>query len=209
VRHSAGGLLRDPAELIARGVVAGLFLGLAYRIGVDVLGTGRISGVLLVVSELLVGVLTLVRRPATYVQRSWWVRGMTMISIAGPNFVRPAEAFSVVGEAIVLPFSVVGLAIVVAGKVSLGRSLGLLPANRGIVSTGLYRLVRHPIYLGYLVTHGAFLLGQPTVWNLTALGIADGALLVRAFVEERTLDRDPRYRRYREAVPWRLLPGVY
>ena len=38
------------------------------------------------------------------------------------------------------------------GKLSLGRSFGLMPANRGVVSTGMYRLVRHPIYLGYLVT---------------------------------------------------------
>ena len=43
--------------------------------------------------------------------------------------------------------------MVVVGKISLGRSFGLIPANRGIVSTGLYRLARDSIYLGYLITH--------------------------------------------------------
>ena len=78
-----------------------------------------------------------------------------------------------------------------AGKLSLGRSFGLLPANRGIVSTGMYRLVRHPIYLGYLVTHVAFLFAHPTVWNLALLVLADCALCVRAVLEERSLLRDP------------------
>jgi protein-S-isoprenylcysteine O-methyltransferase Ste14 len=37
-----------------------------------------------------------------------------------------------------------------------------MPANRGVVSTGLYRLVRHPIYMGYLITHAAFVAANPT-----------------------------------------------
>ena len=36
-----------------------------------------------------------------------------------------------------------------------------MPANRGVVSTGLYRLVRHPIYLGYLITHAGFRRREP------------------------------------------------
>ena len=74
--------------------------------------------------------------------------------------------------------SAVGLLIVVAGKVSLGRSFGLTPANRGIVSTGVYRLVRHPIYLGYLITHVGFVAANATAWNavlLVAADLADGA----------------------------------
>ena len=146
---------RDPGELIARGVVAGLFLGLAYRIALQVLETGRLSGIFLLVSELLVGILTLVRRPARSVDRSWLVRGVTLLSIAGPNLVRPASPAWPVDEVVVLGVSVTGLTVVIAGKLSLGRSLGFLPANRGVVVSGLYRLVRHPIYLGYLVTHVA------------------------------------------------------
>ena len=207
--RSSGLLLRDPGELIARGVVAGLFLGLAYRIGIHVLETGRLSGVLLVVSELLVGILTLVRRPAESVDRSWLVRVVTLLSIAGPNVVSPDSTVSLVDETVVLGISVTGLTVVIAGKLSLGRSLGLLPANRGVVVSGLYRLVRHPIYLGYLVTHVGFLLGQPTVWNVSALLVSDIALLARASMEERTLATDPSYRRYREDVVWRLVPGVY
>ena len=109
----------------------------------------------------------------------------------------------------VLAGSVVGLVFVIAGKLSLGRSLGLLPANRGVVSSGVYRLVRHPMYLGYLLIHSAFLLGHVSTWNVVVLVVADLALLARVGLEERTLSADLAYQRYRETVPWRFVPGVY
>ena len=90
----------------------------------------------------------------------------------------------------------IGLLIVIAGKVSLGRSFGLIPANRGIVSTGLYRLVRHPIYLG--TSSRTSRSSAPTRHRGTSrcFVIADIALLARAVCEERTLSRDAAYRSY-------------
>jgi hypothetical protein len=38
--------------------------------------------------------------------------------------------------------------------------------------------------------------------------VGDVALIVRAFYEEKTLARDPKYVRYCETVRWRLLPGI-
>ena len=66
--------------------------------------------------------------------------------------------------------SAVGLIVVIVGKMSLGRSFGLMPANRGIVSTGLYRVVRHPIYLGYLITHVGFVAANPTALEPAGAG---------------------------------------
>ena len=123
--------------------------------------------------------------------------------------VRTSAREGLATESFTLAVSAVGLAVVVAGKLSLGRSFGLLPANRGIVCAGIYRCVRHPIYLGYVITHAAFLAAHPTVWNLLALTTADIGLLARARFEERTLTRDAGYRHYRRAVRWRMLPGLY
>ena len=105
--------------------------------------------------------------------------------------------------------SAAGLIFVVAGKLSLGRSFGLMPANRGIVSTGLYGFVRHPIYVGYLITHVAFVTANPLATNLGVLLIADAALLMRAVCEEQTLAQDAAYRTYMERVRWRVVPGVF
>jgi protein-S-isoprenylcysteine O-methyltransferase Ste14 len=102
-----------------------------------------------------------------------------------------------------------GLLLIIAGKVALGRSFGLMPANRGIVCRGVYRVMRHPIYAGYLITHAAFLVAHPIGWNLLVLVASDTALLVRAIYEERTLARDPAYASYMTNVRWRVVPGVF
>jgi protein-S-isoprenylcysteine O-methyltransferase Ste14 len=103
----------------------------------------------------------------------------------------------------------VGLILVITGKVTLGRSFGLMPAHRGLVHAGIYGWMRHPIYAGYLVTHVAFLVAHPVLWNVLLLVVSDVSLLVRAGYEERTLARDPEYVGYMERVRWRVLPGVF
>ena len=102
-------------------------------------------------------------------------------------------------EAVATAIAALGLAVVVGGKMSLGTSFGLLPANRGVMVGGLYRFVRHPIYMGYLLTHIPFLAAHPSGWNLIVLAVGDAALIVRALFEEQTLCRDPQYVRYCES----------
>jgi protein-S-isoprenylcysteine O-methyltransferase Ste14 len=190
-------------------LVAGLFVALAIRVGIDFVETLRLTGLLLLASEALVAVLSFARRRAVMVDRSWAARLVTAISIAGPPLLRPGDGWALLPEAPAAMISACGLIVIVCGKLSLGRSFGVVPANRGIVSRGLYRSVRHPIYAGYLVTHGAFLLSHLSAWNAAVLVAGDVMLIVRAAFEERTLARDPEYVRYRERVRWRIVPGIY
>lgn len=196
------------AELGSKAAIACLFAVLAVRIGAEFLQTGHVTGLLLLVSELLVVLLTVVRRRATVIDRSWQARVVAATSIVCVPFIRPTPG-GLVPDAITAAISAAGLAVVIAGKLSLGRSFGLMPANRGIVCSGVYRLVRHPIYAGYLATHTAFLVAHPSAWNLLCLVAADTALLVRAVYEERTLARDEEYAGYLARVRWRVLPGIF
>ena len=197
------------ADLAARAVVIVLFSMMAIRFGADFLSTGRVTGLLLLVSEALVVVLTVLRRSAAIVDRSMRARLLTVISMLGPLLLQPAQVAALVPQLLTVAASAAGLAIVIAGKLTLGRSFGLMPANRGVVSSGIYRIVRHPIYLGYLITHVAFLVATPSAWNIAALLAADAALLARAVCEEQTLSRDERYRAYQQTVRWRVCPGVF
>ena len=200
---------RDFPDLIGKAAIVALFTMMAVRLGMDFLETGRVTGLLLVASEALVVVLTVFRRDALVVDRSIRARALTAIALMGPPLVRPAHVAPFASEAITVGVSAIGLLIVIAGKMSLGRSFGLMPANRGIVSTGLYRLVRHPIYLGYLITHVAYLAANPTPWNFAVLVTADVGLLARAVCEEGTLARDPEYVAYQSRVRWRVVPGLF
>ena len=197
------------ADLVARAVIVLLFSMMAVRFAGDFLATGRMTGLLLLVSEALVVVLTVLRRSAAIVDRSMRARLLTVISMLGPLLLQPAQVAALVPQLLTVAASAAGLAIVIAGKLTLGRSFGLMPANRGVVSSGIYRIVRHPIYLGYLITHVAFLVATPSAWNIAALFAADAALLARAVCEEQTLSRDERYRVYQQTVRWRVCPGIF
>ena len=107
--------------------------------------------------------------------------------------------------------SIQGLGLVwqFASKYTLGRSFGLLPAQRGIVIAGPYRVVRHPIYLGYLIGHVGFLLVNFSWRNCAVIAVLYIAQVVRIVREEKVLCIEPAYRRYRERVRWRLVPGLF
>lgn len=200
---------RDAADSMARILIIALFSFMAVRLGADFLETGRLTGLLLLASEALVVVFTVLRRAPAAVDRSMRARVLTTMSLLGPPLVRPSSVDPIASEAVTVALSALGLLVVIGGKLSLGRSFGLIPANRGIVSTGLYKLVRHPIYLGYLVTHFAFAAANPTMWNLAMLVTADLALMARAVCEEQTLARDEAYRAYQTRVRWRVVPGIF
>ena len=116
---------------------------------------------------------------------------------------------SAVPDAATALVSAIGFGLVIVGKLTLGRSFGIAPANRGIVARGPYLLMRHPIYTGYLITHLAFVIAHPLPWNAIVVAIADGALIVRALIEERVLSGDAEYRSYCRRVEWHLVPGVF
>lgn len=196
-------------DLLARVLVGVLFLFLSINLLQEFLRTGHLTGLLLLTSEALVVALTIFRRRAKAVDHSAAAAIVTAISVAGPPLVRVSAEVALLPDVATAVLSFAGLCLVIAGKVVLGRSFGLVPANRGVVASGPYLLVRHPIYSGYLITHIGFLLAHPSVWNVVLLGVADAALIVRALYEERILIRDERYREYCSRVGWHLVPGVF
>lgn len=197
------------SDLLARAIVGGLFVLLAMNLFREFARTGHLTGLLLLASEGLIVVLTIVRRRASVVDRTTVARFVTAMSIVGPPLLRAGDATPLASDAVTGLVSAAGLLLVVVAKVTLGRSFGIVPANRGVVIRGPYTLVRHPIYAGYLVTHLAFLAAHPSGWNLAIALVADLALLRRALLEERVLLGDDEYRTYCRHVPWHLVPGVY
>jgi len=99
--------------------------------------------------------------------------------------------------------------ITFSAKVTLGRSFGLLPAQRGVVVAGPYRLVRHPIYMGYLIGHIGFLLANFSWRNAAVLAVLYVAQVVRITREEAVLASSDEYRSYQRRVRWRLVPYIF
>jgi protein-S-isoprenylcysteine O-methyltransferase Ste14 len=196
-------------DFLARMLVGVLFALLSFNLLSNFLQTGRMTGLLLLASEFLVLVFTVLRRPAQSVDRSAIARVMTAVSLVGPELLRAGSGRSLAPDMLTAVVSAVGLFVVISGKLTLGRSFGLVPANRGVVVQGPYTVVRHPIYLGYLVTHAAFLVANPLPLNLAVVIVADSALVARALMEERVLRLDAAYEAYCDRVGWHLVPGVF
>lgn len=197
------------SDFVARAVVGSLFALLSINLVADFARTHRATGLLLLVSEALVVVLTIVRRRARLVDRSPEAAIATAMSLVGPSLVRVSGGAGLMPDVVTMIVSAIGLIVVIAGKLTLGRSFGIAPANRGVVVAGPYGFVRHPIYAGYLVTHVAFACAYPSPWNLAVLVVSDVALIFRALCEERVLATDRTYQTYCRRVAWHLVPGVF
>jgi len=196
-------------DLLARAIVATLMAFLSYNLLADFMRTGRLTGLLLLVSESMVVVFTITRRRARRIDRSVDAAVATMLSVAGPPLLRATEAPGLLPDVATALMATVGLGLVIAAKFTLGRSFGIVPANRGVIVGGPYSFVRHPIYTGYLITHLGFLIAHPTPWNVMIAITADTALVVRALIEERVLGADVEYQSYCRRVGWHLMPGVF
>jgi protein-S-isoprenylcysteine O-methyltransferase Ste14 len=102
-----------------------------------------------------------------------------------------------------------GSLLQVAAIVSINRSFALVPALRELKTDGAYRFVRHPIYASYVVSLSGFLWANYSLENLVVTIISLVLMIWRIRIEESLLEQTSEYRRYRELVRWRLLPGVW
>ena len=83
------------------------------------------------------------------------------------------------------------------------------PPGAALLTTGLYGLVRHPIYFGWVL----LVLGVPdmTMTRFVFAGISSLYLAVAIPFEERSLTETfgPEYASYQRRVRWRMVPGIY
>jgi len=103
---------------------------------------------------------------------------------------------------------VVGTLWTIWGLAALGRCFGLFPEVRGLVTSGPYRVVRHPVYLGEIVSAGGLLLVKPNAVIVLIFLIFVALQYWRTTFEERALSRVfPRqYAAYAQRVS-RFVPG--
>jgi protein-S-isoprenylcysteine O-methyltransferase Ste14 len=164
---------------------------------------------LLAISECLPVLLVMIRRSGS-VTREVYPFLLALIGTAAPLLVRPMQNHAdFVPIAVIAGIMTAGVFINVSAKVALWRSFGLAPANRGVRAGGPYRFIRHPMYLGYVVTQAGFLLANPSIANLAIYPLAWTAQLLRIREEEKFLLEDDTYRELAQRVRFRLIPGVY
>jgi protein-S-isoprenylcysteine O-methyltransferase Ste14 len=118
-----------------------------------------------------------------------------------PGYVAwPAAGLILVTLAAVLSF---------VSLVTIGRLFGIRPALRGLVTSGPYRFIRHPMYLSYILADIGYNLQE---WNfVTMLLVLAGwaSLVYRIHAEERVLSQHAEWPAYVVSVRYRLFPGLW
>jgi protein-S-isoprenylcysteine O-methyltransferase Ste14 len=109
----------------------------------------------------------------------------------------------------VAALEVLGIAILLVSFINLGKSLTAhpMPLTIGTLkTTGLYAVVRHPIYLGLLMVAAGFTVNGASIWHISGFVGMSVLLHVKAGFEERLLRAAyPEYEAYARRVG-RLIP---
>ena len=79
-----------------------------------------------------------------------------------------------------------------------------------VCEAGIYRYVRHPGYLGMIISWVGFPLVLGSVWSTIPIAIAIVLLLVRTHLEDRTLIMElSGYSEYVQKTRFKLVPGIW
>ncbi|QCH22972.1 methyltransferase family protein [Mycobacteroides salmoniphilum] len=114
----------------------------------------------------------------------------------------------IVGEVLVV--AGLGAATLVVAQNNYAGASITVESGQTVTSTGLYGLVRHPMYTGSLVMMVGMPVALGSYWGLLAAIPATASLVVRILDEEKMLRHDlPGYDEYTEKVRNRLVPLVW
>ena len=142
--------------------------------------------------------------------------GVLPRAVAISGFLLPM-AMAILPRAELTPSAaVVSTGVILVGTVAatvaslwLGRSFSILPQARGLVTSGPYRFVRHPLYLAELIVLLGAIVAFAQPWAFFVLVAAVMVQLIRIGYEERILtEAFPAYANYASQTA-RLVPGIY
>lgn len=187
--------------------LTGLYLFFAYAHLLSFMEHQRASVLLIVIMETIFALFFLTRNRADKTLFSPYAWITTIGGTFCPLFLRPVEVANDYFIGVSLQYT--GLFLAIYGILSLNQSIGLLPAHRGIKSTGLYQWIRHPLYSAYTIMQIGYLINNFNAWNLMIVMISFEFQILRIFNEERFLSQYPAYVEYRARTRWRLLPFIF
>lgn len=204
-------LRRPPARrtlaLLSRAALVLLFVLFAWANFAHWRSTGKPSGLGTTVLEGWVAALFIFRRVPEQLSLRPLAWIAAPIGSFAMLFARPAAGGLPHLPCELLQFA--GVSVAFVSLAALGRSFGLVAANRGVKTRGPYGLVRHPAYAGYLLTYLGYVLENPAPANVGLFLLSTTFQLLRINEEERLLVQDRAYEQYSRSVRYRLVPLLY
>ena len=160
---------------------------------------------------LIVVVTMIIRRPPKRVTPNPWYWLLAFVAtywdLLVLSFLQQGQPL--VSNWVTNSIATVGLLVLVWARLSLGRNIGFVPAQRELVHSGAYAYMRHPVYTGGLLTTLAFLLRAFSPQNALLMGLRILWFIpIKSLVEESFLRADPQYADYMRKVRARWIPYI-
>ena len=168
--------------------------------------TGNIALLFFCASETLLAYFFIFRSASRRVSHDVGAWSVAIAGTAAPLILSPTGNLILSGGTALIMLAAL---VQVAGLFSLNRSFAVVPAQRVIKTSGLYRYVRHPMYASYSFSFTGYLLVSMSLYNVLVISTAIVLLFFRINFEEEHLLDDEMYRSYCSRVRWRLIPFVY
>jgi protein-S-isoprenylcysteine O-methyltransferase Ste14 len=103
-----------------------------------------------------------------------------------------------------------GMSMVVVNQNNYAAATITVEAQQPVISTGLYSVVRHPMYVGALIMMVGMPLALDSYWGLVTIVPGVAVLAMRIDDEEKMLRQElDGYNEYTQKVHYRLVPGVW
>jgi protein-S-isoprenylcysteine O-methyltransferase Ste14 len=165
-----------------------------------------------VLQHVMVLVIALTRRSPAVTDHSFGVSAAVAVSYSYPYaqviYLQRIPGWSLWPEG--------GLVLITSGALlsivslwTLGRRFGIRPALRGLTVHGTYRVVRHPMYLSYVLGDVGYNLQESNLGTVALVIMGWVAMIYRIESEERVMAHHPEWAAYTNTVRYRLLPGVW
>ncbi len=133
--------------------------------------------------------LYLIRSAARSTTKSLFAKAISVIAtflpLTIPMLSRPSDNPNILILAGLV--TIFGIAIALYSLGTLGRSFSIIPQARRLVQTGPYKLVRHPVYLGELISILGVVLARPSAITMAIYCLLTALLIYRALLEEKLL----------------------
>ncbi|MDP4227619.1 MAG: isoprenylcysteine carboxylmethyltransferase family protein [Bacteroidota bacterium] len=82
--------------------------------------------------------------------------------------------------------------------------------NQKVITSGLYKYVRHPMYTGIIIMFSPTSIALGSYWGLISMATIPVALILRLLNEEKVLCKElPGYKDYCQTTKYRLIPFIW
>ncbi|UCE59630.1 MAG: isoprenylcysteine carboxylmethyltransferase family protein [Phycisphaerales bacterium] len=198
----------ETVDIFARVLCVTFYSYFVFRAFNVFLDAFSLTVTLLLIAESLAVLLIITARFPKSVKRSPYTATITIAASFYFIVISLSDGIRLAPVVLTAIIQMSGILLQILAKLYLGRSFALMPANRGVVTTGPYRLVRHPIYLGYFISHVGFLLSMWSLYNLGVYTLLYTLQFLRIREEEKLLSEDEEYRQYTKKVRYRFIPVI-